>query len=174
MSEEFLNGHSSEEAESKAALVRELLLGTDDGARWLLAVKALDAADAVPILATVLKNKGESLQTRRQAALILGVLADRSGIEPLVAALGDEDPVVRARALEALAQFEAPGPEAQLAVSRALRDEDDYVREVAAITAGALKVPGAQELLKELANADPASDVRAAAAESLRAREGSG
>jgi HEAT repeat protein len=160
------------DAPTVADRVRLLLIPTDDGEGWRRSVHALKAAEAIPVVADVLADAGEPAAARRQAALLLGELGDRRGIAPLAGALADGDPVVRARALEALARFHDLEPDLLRAVVDRLADEDGYVREIAARACAELRPPSADQALREMATTDPVPQARAAAQAAIEAMEG--
>lgn len=61
-------------------------------------------APAVPILINVLKNRGESDDTRREAAFALGAIGDESAIAALIAETNAADPYLAEIAKEAISQ----------------------------------------------------------------------
>ena len=68
-----------------------------------------------------------SFKVRTQAALLLGKLGDRAGVEPLVRALGDDNKTVRAMAAQSLGKL---GGDQAASALRALlpREKDGFVR----------------------------------------------
>jgi hypothetical protein len=80
-----------------------------------------------------------SFKVRTQAALLIGKLGDKSGIDPLIRALGDEHKTVRAMAAQSLGKL--GGDKAAAALKSLLgREKDTFVRNqaekaLAAVTA---------------------------------------
>lgn len=140
--------------ESTRAKVGYLLQPSDDEVRWYEEVMALDKRDAVPVLINILSDQQESLSIRKQAALILGLLHDERSISGLVQALHEPDRVLRARAAEALGQFETLQENALEELMRGLHDEDYFVRECCAKALGQLKYSKALPALTEMSATD--------------------
>lgn len=68
-----------------------------------------------------------SFKVRTQAALLLGKLGDRAGVDPLVRALGDENRTVRAMVAQSLGKL--GGDKAKAALQALLgREKDTFVR----------------------------------------------
>lgn len=98
-------------------------------ARRLIAEKQWDrvakiGSPAVNPLIHSLKQGDE--ETRRQSAVLLGLIADDKALEPLALALNDHDSEVRRKAVWALGKID--GEKAVDALAQALRDEDSDVR----------------------------------------------
>lgn len=93
-------------------------------------------------------------RARRAAANALIEIPDRRALEPLIAALRDPDPAVRANAALALGEFEHARPETLGTVveplAAALGDESPSVRAMAASALGRTKNPGSVERLTVL------------------------
>lgn len=119
--------------------VRQLLQPTDDELHWYQRVMALDKAEAVPILMNILKDEQEREFTRRQAALILGLLGDKRAINTLSQVLNATDRVLRGRAAEALGQFKDLDEKIVQELVQGLQDEDYFVRECCAKALGQLQ-----------------------------------
>lgn len=83
--------------------------------------------DLVAALSVTARSHPEAL-CREAAVAAIGALGDPSGLDAVLAAMGDK-PAVRRRAAVALAAFE--GPEAEQALARAAQDRDWQVRQVA-------------------------------------------
>ncbi len=100
------------------------------------------AGSKVDDLASALQNDS-SFKVRTQAALLLGKLGDKTGVEPLVKALSDESKTVRAMAAQSLGKL--GGETALVALKKLLqRESDAFVRsqaEKAAATIGASAKP---------------------------------
>jgi HEAT repeat protein len=135
------------------------------------AAEALGAAkDPRPIglLTATLENPSEPVEVRVSAAGALGSIADRRAVEPLIRALKDKDPLIRAAALtvaDIIPDYRLLRP---LLVD-ALRDPEWRVRDRATRAAGALgklKDPAAFEVLMTALH-DEYPNVRAAATQSL-------
>lgn len=68
-----------------------------------------------------------SFKVRTQAALLMGKLGDKAGVEPLIRALGDDNKTVRAMAAQALGKL--GGDQASVALKTLLqREKDGFVR----------------------------------------------
>jgi hypothetical protein len=83
-------------------------------------------ANKVDDLASALQNDS-SFKVRTQAALLLGKLGDKAGVEPLIKALADENKTVRAMAAQSLGKL---GGAAALSALKNLlqRESDSFVR----------------------------------------------
>jgi sialidase-1 len=99
------------------------------------------------------------------AAWILGIIGNRSDIEPLRARLGDAPtPLIRAYVVNALACLGDPDGLARLA--RDLEDPDPMIRTYAATFAGDAKAVSTQKRLEAMLD-DPDADARIRAAQTL-------
>ena len=117
----------------------------------------------VPGLLAVLKTSG-NVRSRRAAANSLIEITDPRAIDPLIAALRDDDELVRLNAALALGEFQGR-PELPTIVeplSNALHDPSPYVRAMAASALGRSKDPGAVPALVEVLDDDDDDGVRAA------------
>jgi HEAT repeat protein len=87
------------------------------------------AADAVPALMEVLKDRHTPADRREAAAFALGRIGTPAAdiVPALIAALKDEKPEVRQRAADALAWIGPPAREAVAALVAAIKDDDDKV-----------------------------------------------
>lgn len=84
------------------------------------------AASKTDELSTALLSD-PSFKVRTQAALLLGKLGDKAGVDPLVRALGDDNKTVRAMAAQSLGKL--GGDKASAALKALLQREDDgFVR----------------------------------------------
>jgi hypothetical protein len=78
-----------------------------------------------------------SFKVRTQAALLIGKLGDKAGVEPLIRALGDDNKTVRAMAAQSLGKL--GGDKAGTALKTLLgRERDSYVRSQAEKALGAM------------------------------------
>jgi HEAT repeat protein len=139
-------------------------------------VKARNAADvlgefkttaAIPALGAALSNPIYSGEARAAMARALGAIGRGEAASPLVSALGDGDPLVKAAALESLREIEG-FHDGSVAVPL-VRDQDAQVRAAAVTTLGMMHTPSgasAAALLQSLAS-DPSENVRKKAAWSL-------
>ncbi|MDQ4026084.1 MAG: HEAT repeat domain-containing protein [Actinomycetota bacterium] len=168
------SGNSDFPGRGTTAEKLEMLLVPTDDPRARDEVRALDPAEALPVLADVLADQSRPSLIRRRAAMFMGVIGDRSAIPLLETAVGDRDEVVRARALQALATFGEVGASTARTVLDAARDEDPYVRETAARAVAALGLTEAPAILAEMAATDPAPEVRRAAGEAAKTLQGGG
>ena len=88
--------------------------------------RAVFAGNKVDDLAGALLGD-PSFKVRTQAALLLGKLGDKAGVDPLVKALADENKTVRAMAAQSLGKL--GGDAAELALKTVLqRESDTFVR----------------------------------------------
>jgi HEAT repeat protein len=152
--------------------LERLLQPTGDETAWYDAVAALPAAEAVPRVAAVLGDPGRPGRERLQAALILGVLGSPAAAPALRAAMAEANPVLRARAADALGRVGAEGSEAVDALLQALRDDDYFVRESAAKALARLGRSEALPLLAAMRDGDEAESNRAVAGEAIDAIRG--
>jgi HEAT repeat protein len=156
----------------KAETVRKLLESTDDEQRWYEEVRALDPAQAVPVLAAILHDEAETLLIRSRAALMLAVRGDERGIPPLIQALDDSEPVLRARVARALARFARLDQSAVRRLIVSLGDDDYFVRESSAKTLGDLRQSEALPALEEMSLTDVVPENRKVAEEAIKAIKG--
>jgi HEAT repeat protein len=98
-----------------------------EAAAWALGERGQAASDAVDDLARVAREHEDPL-CREAAVAALGAVGDERGLPAILAATADR-PVVRRRAVIALAPFS--GPEVDAALQRALSDRDWQVRQAA-------------------------------------------
>ncbi len=119
-----------------SALARGLL-----GIALLVVLARPARADKVDELVTALRSD-ESYKVRVQAALVLGKLKDKRALKPLVQALKDENPTVRAVAAQSLGVLgdAAAGPALKAASDS---DESDFVKREAEAALRKLKASGA-------------------------------
>ena len=142
-----------------AAMVRQNIDGRDNRSGEELARLG---PRAVP--SAVLLLRDDDLRVRRTAADILGRIADRSAVSPLVSALRDTDAGVRRAALRALAAI--GDPNAIPGIRTVLSDTNAGVRETAASALGRLVSTEAASALATMST-DPDWHMRSVAAHSL-------
>lgn len=157
-----------EAVEAHAAPLRERLKEEKAYARWQAAraLKFLADERTLPLLIARLKDLTEDSVVRFYAAEALGEIGDESAVEPLIAALLDEDEHVRWRAAGSLGLL---GDERAVEpLIAALQDEDAFVRKVAAGSLGDIGDERALgPLIDVLDNPDEARLVRDGAAGAL-------
>lgn len=151
------------------ALASAVLDGAQPITEWwpvAFALSRLEDSRAVPALTTLLASKGTS--SRAFAAKGLGAVKAQGAVDSLVALIqpGSIQPPVAVSAIRALAQIGDPRAGAPLLRLIAAREVDPAVRLEAVVAAGALKVPGATDVLMDVAG-DPWPSMRAAALRSL-------
>ncbi|GIW70977.1 MAG: hypothetical protein KatS3mg102_0519 [Planctomycetota bacterium] len=113
---------------------------------------ALRSGGAEAALAAVgARARAPEAETRRNAAVVLGLLGDPGAARPLVALVADPHPGVRMAALQALVRTRAP--EAVPAARRLLADPDAGVQTAAILAAGALGLADAAPRIREAARA---------------------
>lgn len=147
------------------ALALSLLVGR------AVAQEAVVPDPVPPILAQQLKHK--EVEVRRAAAYALKYFPSSGGVvSDLVAALGDQDEVVRNNAADAIVLMTPKT--AVTALSGALKDRNPVVRRLAAQSLGRIR-RFVEEAIPELnlALADKVPEVREAAAETLKKINGS-
>ena len=108
----------------------------------LIMVSTASAANKVEALSRALLSD-PSFKVRTQAALLLGKLGDKAGIESLIKALTDENKTVRAMAAQSLGKLGGEGT-AEALKSLLEREKDPFVRgqvEKALASIAALKPP---------------------------------
>ncbi|HVZ71046.1 MAG TPA: HEAT repeat domain-containing protein [Polyangia bacterium] len=137
-------------------------------------IKARNAADvlgefkttaAIPALGAALSNPIYTGEARAAMARALGAIGRNEGAAPLVAALSDSDPMVKAAALEGIRTIEGYH-DGSVAVPL-VTDADSQVRIAAVTTLGTMHTSqGASALLAALAS-DKAESVRKTAAWAL-------
>jgi HEAT repeat protein len=148
--------------------VRRLMRPNHDAEAWRDAFDSLPAGEAVPVLLAILSDPAEDERQREMAAAFLPELAGDRAVPALAqAAAGAGPPLVRARALLSLAAVGLRTPEAAAAVAGALADADLLVRDAAARAAASLHLEEAVEVLRRMVAADPAENVRDAAASAV-------
>lgn len=115
--------------------------------------------------------KSPNWRVRSTAARELGLIKDRSAVEPLISCLGDQNgPVVRTSAAQALARI--ADPRAMKPLMEALEDESYMVRVWAASGLATLGDTSCIPALEELAQTDPKNRKRIERAiEAIRNRE---
>lgn len=134
--------------------VRRLLQPTHDANGWRAQVRALNAQEAVPLLAAALMNSRETPQARRQATTALGMLRHNSAVPALLQTLADDDAVLRARAAGALGQIEEVPDEVVQQLIHHLEDEDYFVRECCAKALAELRRADALPALEQMRASD--------------------
>ena len=144
-----------------------LLVPTDDAARWRDELAALDRGAAVELAGAALADTGRPSRERIMAALALGALGDPGAAPALLAAMGGDDEVLRARAAEALGSLEPLPAAAVDRLTEALGEDSPFVRETAARALGRGRVASAVAALEAVRAGDPEPAVRAAAGEAL-------
>lgn len=159
-------------AEETTEKVRQLLRPTDDEVGWYQKVRALNIPEAVPVLVRILNDEQEKRYTRRQAALILGLLGDKQAISALARALNAPDRVLRGRAAEALGQFEGLEDSVVQQLIQGLQDEDYFTRERCANALGQLKRLEALPALEQMSAVDSVSTNREVAQKAIEAIKG--
>jgi HEAT repeat protein len=140
--------------------IRDLLQPTDDEEGWYRKVTALDAGEAVPILAALVDNEAEPSRRRRMAVLILGLLRDARAVPTLARALGSADPLLRGRAAETLGKFGELDAAIVERLLASLGDAEPFVRESAAKALGSLRRPEALPALERMSAEDSAQHNR--------------
>lgn len=161
-------------AESTIQKVRRLLKPTHDLESWYANFEALDAIAAVPILLEILNDNLETVQSRSQAATLLGMLRDTRAVSTLIETLrspASADGLLRARAALALGQIGLQEERIVQALIEGLGDEDYFVRECSAKALGLMKRPEALAPLRQMRAADSVStnrEVAEKAIESIR------
>jgi HEAT repeat protein len=106
--------------------------------------------------------EGGTLEEQCEAAEYLGTMGDEAALEPLIVALGDENPELRQRA--AMALGELGSSRAVPALIRVLNDRDRAVQWFAATSLAKLGEPATKALLAELRSDDRDAAVGAAVA----------
>ena len=153
--------------------IRGLLMPTYDEKAWYREVTALDKERAIPVLVEILEDGGEQGPSRRQSALILGILGDRQGVEPLLRALRESpDRLLRGYAADALGMI--GGQEVVSGLIGALKDEDPFVRQMAAKALGKVKSPESLVALEEMVAKDDVSINRDEGQDAIRSIRGAG
>lgn len=165
-------------AERRAALVRALagegaagrgrlaaeLHAAEPGRRAAaaaaLAPFARDSATAGMLAARIEAEPDPAL--RLQLALALAAGGQPACFAPLVAALDEVDPSIRARAVDGLGVLGGPSTELPL-LRRLERDEDEGVRRAAAVALSGRGAPRVRAALDQAARHDPSEAVRIAA-----------
>jgi hypothetical protein len=137
-------------------------------------LKARNAADvlgefnydaAIPALGAALSNPIYTGEARAAMARALGAIGRKEAAAPLMAVLGDADPMVKAASLDALRSVE--GFHDGMVAVPLLKDADTQVRAEAAVTVGAMRTTKGAEALVQTLTSDPSALVRKKAAWSL-------
>ena len=155
-------------AEETKEKVRRLLKPTDDFG-WSREVMELDRQQAVPLLITILNDEQEKQYTRRQAALMLGMLGDERATGALAGALQATDFALRARAADALGQINQLNDETVQRLIQGLEDENDVVRKCCAKTLGDLRRSEALSALENMSTNDDVMSNRTVAQKAIDA-----
>jgi HEAT repeat protein len=129
-------GRLGEKAKSTKAALHKVIRDEDgnvalSGAIAVVKVDPSDSSDAVPVLATALKNSDFGI--RREAAESLGKIGPTAGqaVPALTAVLKDPNNIIRRVAAESLGRIGRPAAAAAEALSAALEDRDERVRDSA-------------------------------------------
>lgn len=148
------------------AVMRERFEKRGDIKLRLMAAGALARKGDVKALAYIRECRdGEDPEGLQIAAWLLGIIGDKSDIEPLRSRLEDAPtPVIRGYIVNALACLGDPEGLAQLA--RDLDSEDPAIRTYAATFAGDAKAVSTQARLEAMLD-DPFADARVRAAQTL-------
>lgn len=154
-----------EELGDEAVMIERFERGEDVKLR-LMAAGALARKGDEKALAFIRENRdGEDPDGLQIAAWLLGVIGDKSDIEPLRARLADAPtPIIRGYVVNALACLGDRDGLARLA--RDLDDPDPAIRTYAATFAGDAKAASTQARLEAMLD-DPFPDARVRAAQSL-------
>jgi HEAT repeats/Tetratricopeptide repeat/Cytochrome c554 and c-prime len=150
--------HSQRSPEDMSRALRGWWPGA--AARQARRLRLADAFDdhaskgSLPALEAVLADTSEAPTLRGAAALLLAGRFPRQAQRPLVAALSDPDPVLRARLANAVGL--APSRESVAALAPLVSDANLEVRHAASVTLGSLGTPEGRAALERLA-ADPAT-----------------
>ena len=130
-------------------------------------VPVRSAEHAVALLTPLLRD--ENADMRRTAAESLGKIGDQAAVISILPLVSDPAPVVRAAAVQALGRI-APPPSQEVvdALTQALQDPSDSVKQAASMTIGDMELVSNQlGLAVSLASA-PDTQVRRAAVRALR------
>lgn len=150
-----------------AVLMRERFEHGGDIKLRLMAAAALARKDGDAAAYTFIREcrDGKDPEGLQIAAWILGIIGDKSDIEPLRKRLADAPtPVIRGYVVNALAVLGDPDGLAML--TRDLDDEDPMIRTYAATFAGDAKAYSTQARLEAMLD-DPFADARVRAAQTL-------
>lgn len=154
-----------EELGDEATMRRRFQQGEDIKLRLMAAGALARKGDAAALAFIRESRDGASPEGVQIAAWLLGILGDRSDIEPLRQRIADAPtPLIRAYVEHALACLGDPDGLARLA--RNLEDEDDLIRTYAATFAGDAKAVSTQARLEAMLD-DPFHDARVRAAQTL-------
>jgi len=159
-------------AESISEKVRRLLQPTHDLERWYAEVEALDVEEAVSVLIGILKDEAEPMQTRSEAATLLGTLHDPRANDALFEALRAPDGLLRARSALALGQIGKQGDREVQSLIQGLSDEDYFVREACAKALQLMKRLEALPALERMSTTDSVSTNREVALKAIEAIRG--
>lgn len=147
-------------------VMRERFKNGDSLKLRLMAAAALARKGDAEALAFVRESRdGEDPEGLQIAAWILGIIGDKSDIEPLRKRLTDAPtPVIHGYVVNALAVL--GDPEGLRLLTRDLEDEDPMIRTYAATFAGDAKATSTQAKLEAMLD-DPFADARVRAAQTL-------
>jgi HEAT repeat protein len=109
--------------------------------------------------------KTDTSGARSEAILALGKIADPSAVDAILAALKAGSPAVRKSAVASLSRIR--GSRSLEALVSALSDRNEEVRQLAAAGLGEIADQEVIPRLEQVADEDPAGDVRSAAARSI-------
>jgi len=153
-------------AEIGASAVQSLCTALEDKneyVRFYAADVLGEIGDASAIVSLIDALKDDERIVRKAAAEALGKIGDEQAVEPLIARLKDKEGNVHRAATVALIEIRGPAVKHLCA---ALKDEDKYVREVAANALGEIGYKRAAKPLEGVLKDDEQS-VRKAAADAL-------
>lgn len=146
-------------------LVKAVQKGNEEGIRSALkALENLRNPVFTELLIGLLSNRENWNRARASAAKALGRTKQPGSLDALIAALGDQDWLVRDAAAEALGQTGFPGAVGPLL--KALGDQESSVRRTAVSALGEIGDPGAVHTLIWVLD-DKAFDVRVAACQAI-------
>jgi HEAT repeat protein len=143
-----------------------LALSSDRPSIRMLAAQALGetgSIDAVPALIQLISTDVSG--ARGEGIDALGKLGDASAADAIIAAMAAGSPGVRQKSISALVLLHSP--KAEDALISALSDKSEDVRHAAAAGLGDIGDDRATASLEKLADNDPSSDVRSAAASAI-------
>lgn len=152
--------------------IRRLLQPTYDEQGWYQEVMSLDKTKTIPILVNIVRDEHESLDARRQAVFILGLLGDARPTDTLFQTLNEDDRTLRAYAAEALGKIAGLSSDQVHRLITTLQDEDGFVRERTAKALKQLQRPEALPALREMRATDSVAVNREVADEAIKSIEG--